>query len=474
MPAIHPITLPKWGLEMSEGTVSAWHLAEGDALTKGAELVDIETDKIVNSLESDVSGILARILVQPGDTAPVGALIAVVSDADVAAAEIDAFIAGYTPVNASFEPDDGAPAAASPPAAAPAPAGGGAAAPAPRSTPLARRVADATGVDLAGVAGSGPGGRVRRDDVLAATRAALTPDAARAANAGLHASPVALKFAAEIGMSLVGVAGTGRRGRISLADAQAAAQSANLWRPEPPRRTQAAPAASGPAFGTLQPFGAMRKSIARALSHSKATVPHFYTAMDVEMDALLDLRAQMNADGTGPRVSVNDMILRASALALHAHPDVNVHVSDEGVTPLSRADVAMAVAIEGGLLTPVVRDVAAKGLRQIAEESADLALAARERRLDAASLEGAGFTVSNLGMFGVRDFCAIVAAPQAAILAVGGTRREAREGQGGAVRFASVTTLTLSADHRAVDGALAARFLSTLRDLIEAPYRLIL
>jgi pyruvate dehydrogenase E2 component (dihydrolipoamide acetyltransferase) len=468
MPAIHPVTLPKWGLEMSEGTVSAWHLDEGAALEKGAEMVDIETDKIVNSLESDVAGVLRRILVAAGETAPVGALIAVVSDAGVPAAEIDAFIAGYKPIDASFEPGDAAPKTQA-----------AVATPAPRSTPLARRVADAAGVDLAAVPGSGPGGRVRRDDVLAVTRVAplsevtnevLTPEAARAANADIYASPIAQKFAAQIGLSLAGIAGSGRRGRVSLGDAQAAAQALRLWQPEP--EPAAKPVAEAPAAGVLRPFGAMRKSIARALSHSKATVPHFYTSMDVETDALMTLRAQMNADSS-PRISVNDFILRASALALAAHPDVNVHVSEAGVIPLARADIAMAVAIEGGLLTPVVRDVGAKGLRQIAQESADLALAARERRLDAAALDGAGFTVSNLGMFGVRDFSAIVAAPQAAILAVGGPRREAREAQAG-VRFATVITLTLSADHRAVDGALAAQFLVTLRDLIEAPYRLIL
>jgi len=470
MSAIHPITLPKWGLEMSEGTLSAWHLDEGAAFEKGAELVDIETDKIVNSLESDMGGVLRRILVPAGETAPVGALIAVVATADVPDADIDAFIAAFKPVDASFEPGDDKPAAPAPATAAPEPATA-----APRSTPLARRVADASGVDLAAVPGSGPGGRVRRDDVLAAARTRLTPEEVRAANAGLHASPIALKFAASVGLSLDGLTGTGRRGRVSLPDAQAAATQAGLWSPPAPAATQARSAAApdGPATGALRPFGAMRKSIARALSHSKATVPHFYTEMDVEMDALMALRAQINADGD-VRVSVNDFLLRASALALAAHPDVNVHVSDEGTIPFARADIAMAVAIDGGLLTPVLRDVGTLGLREIASQSTALAQAARDRQLDAAALDGAGFTVSNLGMFGVRGFSAIVAAPQAAILAAGGARREAREAQGGGVRFATVTTLTLSADHRAVDGALAAQFLVTLRDLLQAPYRLIL
>lgn len=474
MPAITPITLPKWGLEMSEGTIASWHLEAGTALEKGAELVDIETDKIVNALEAEVAGVLRRILVGPGETAPVGALIAVVAGADVPEADIDAFVAAYKPVDASFDPEDAD--AKAPPAAAPAatPAAAPAATPAAaaRSTPLARRVAGAAGVDLAQVPGSGPGGRVRRDDVLAAAQPKRSPAEVMAANAAVHASPIARKFANAVGLDLSDIAGTGRRGRVSLPDAQAAAQAAGLWSPAPvvaPARPaeQAAPA------GTLQPFGGMRKSIARALSHSKATIPHFYTDMDVTLDALMALRADLNASGD-TRVSVNDMMLRASALALAEHPGVNVHVSDEGTIPLARVDIAIAVAIDGGLLTPVLRDVAAKGLRQIAGESATLAAAARDRTLGADALAGAGFTVSNLGMFGVRGFSAIIAVPQAAILAVGGPRRVAVEGADGGVRFATQATLTLSADHRAVDGALAAQFLSTLRGLIEAPHRLLI
>lgn len=470
MPAITPITLPKWGLEMSEGTIASWHLEAGAVLEKGAELVDIETDKIVNALEAEVSGVLRRILVGAGETAPVGALIAVVAGADVPEAEIDAFVAAFKPVDASFDPDD-TPAAEAAPKTKPAPVAD--AAPAPRSTPLARRVAGAAGIDLAQVSGTGPGGRVRRGDVLAATQPKRSPAEVQAANAGVHASPIALKFANALGLALDEIVGTGRRGRVSLPDAQAAAQAAGLWSPEP-ARAPAKPETAQPApAGKLQPFGAMRKSIARALSHSKATIPHFYTEMDVTLDALMALRADLNASGN-TRVSVNDMLLRASALALVEHPGVNVHVSDEGTTLLGRADIAMAVAIDGGLLTPVLRDVAAKGLRQIASESAALAAAARARTLDADALSGAGFTVSNLGMFGVRGFSAIIAAPQAAILAVGGPRRVAVEAPDGSARFATQATLTLSADHRAVDGALAAQFLATLRGLIEAPHRMLI
>jgi pyruvate dehydrogenase E2 component (dihydrolipoamide acetyltransferase) len=451
MKGIIPVTLPKWGLEMAEGTVTAWHIAEGARAEKGADLCDVETDKIVNTMEVPDGGVLRRILIPAGETVPVGALIAVIAAEATAEAEIAAFIAGFKPVDASFEPKDAAP----PPAPEPAPVA---------ATPLARRTAADIGVDLAAVQGSGPKGKVRKDDVARAARQA-------APAAPVHASPIAAKFAAAVGLSLAGIAGTGRKGRVSLADAQAAAQAAGLWSPPAPVLAPApAPAAPAPAE---QPFTPLRKAIARALTRSKTTVPHFYTAMDVETDALTALRADLNAAGEGARVSVNDLILRACGMALHAHPAVNVHVSEAGTTAFPRADIAMAVSIDGGLVTPVIRDAGGRGVRAIAADAAALAARARDRALTADEIEGATFTVSNLGMFGVRAFDAIVMAPQAAILAVGAVRREAREAPGG-MRFAGVMTLTLSADHRAVDGALAAQFLATLRDLIERPARLLL
>ncbi len=196
--------------------------------------------------------------------------------------------------------------------------------------------------------------------------------------------------------------------------------------------------------------------------------------MDIDADALLALRAQLNANPVGGgKVSVNDFILRAAALALKKHPDVNVHVFEEGVKPFDKADISVAVAIEGGLVTPVIRDVGGLSVTDIAKASADLAGKARARTLGADELRGATFTVSNLGMFGVREFDAIINPPQAAILAVGGTRREAREKDGGIV-FVSAMSVTLSADHRAVDGALAARYLATLKELIEQPVMLLM
>ena len=471
MTGITPITLPKWGLEMSEGTVTGWHLAEGDSAEKGAELVDVETDKIVNVVELDQAGTLRRIVVPEGETVPVGTLIAVFADASVDDAAIDGFIADYKPVDASFEPGADAPAA---PAKAEAPA------PEPakdvKATPLARRAAEAGGVDLASVEGTGRGGKVTKDDVAKASGGApkRSPEEVRAENDGVHASPIARKFANDVGLGLKGLTGSGRKGRVSLEDAQAAAIAGGLWtRPAPVSRGPVATAAPAEA-GAEQPFTGMRKSIAKALVQSKQTVPHFYTTVDFEVDALMDLRKGMNgsADEGDPKVSVNDFLLKACALALAKHPGVNVHVSDTGVTPFEQADIAMAVAIDGGLITPVVRNVGGRGLRDIAADAKALAGKARDRTLSGDEMTGGTFTLSNLGMFGVREFDAIINPPQAAILAVGGPRREAREVDGG-VGFVSVMSVTLSADHRAVDGALAAEFLRTLRGLIEAPLRLV-
>ncbi|MFN6977186.1 MAG: E3 binding domain-containing protein, partial [Gemmobacter sp.] len=290
MKGIIPVTLPKWGLEMAEGTVTAWHVTEGSRAEAGADLCDVETDKIVNSMEVEKPGILRRILVPAGETVAVGTLIAVIADDRVEDAALDRFIAEYRPVDASFEPQAAAPAAHVAPAATPAAT--------VAATPLARRTAAEAGVDLASVTGSGPKGKVRRDDVEGAARQAGPASP-------VHASPVAEKFARAIGLSLTGIAGTGRKGRISLADAQAAAAAAGLW--SPPAPASAPPSAAPLPAPAETPFSPLRKAIARTLTGSKATVPHFYTAMDVETDALADLRAALNAAGDGTKVSVNDL-----------------------------------------------------------------------------------------------------------------------------------------------------------------------
>ena len=493
-----------------------------------------------------------------------GALIAVLAPASVSDAEVDAFIAGYRPVDASFEPD----APPAPPAPEPAPA---AAPPAPaaapvarplqqlapeelarrneaaHASPIARKRANQLGIDLSTLTGTGTGGRISQDDVEAAAKAlaeqpasdpapvaetatpAPAPEELARRNEAAHASPIARKLANQLGIDLSTVTGTGKGGRISQEDVEAVAgrtgapaapEAVPTPSPEPAPVAQAsaqttAPADEGPAAGpaarrmarenaldltrvpasapkgrvgkedvqayllrhavptgqsgTFVPHSSMRRTMAAALTRAKQSVPHFYTAMDIGMDALLALRGELNGTGSTVKLSVNDVLLKAVALALADVPEVNAHVGDDGVHRFPRADIAFAVAIEGGLLTPVIRDVTAKSLAAIAAESQALAEKARGRRLAAEDIKGATFTVSNLGMFGVRSFDAIISPPQAGILSVGGVRREPVEGADGSVAFRSVTTVTLSADHRAIDGAVAARFLQALRTHCEAP-----
>lgn len=563
MAEIHPITLPKWGIEMSEGTVSAWHLAVGASAEKGAELVDIETEKIVNTLDLEVGGTLRRQLAQAGDVLPVGALIAVLADASVPDSAIDAFVAGYKPIDVSFEPkEEGAapPPAGSaaeekaPPPAAPAPPPAALAAEPARAeivtapaidpailatrneaahaSPLARRLANKLGIDLSTLTGTGQKGRISQEDVekAAASRgtvatAPVAEPAPEPAPTGPepHASPIAQKIARKLGMNLHGITGTGARGRVSLADVQAAARARGLIAaPAPvatPSPTPSPSPAAGPAarklagdmgidLSTVTPTGpkghatkqdvrdaadrasapvpaapaydllpvtGMRRAIATALVNAKQNIPHFYLTSDVTVDALLSFREQLNARANSPRkLSVNDLLIKAAALALMEVPDVNVHWADDGIRRFRAADISVAVAVEGGLLTPVVRGADSLDPWAIGARAADLADRARKRTLAKEDISGGSFTISNLGMFGIRQFQAIINPPQGAILAVGTTRREARETADGGVRFASVMSLTLSCDHRAVDGALGAKFLAALGRRLEDPIGLVL
>lgn len=530
MNAITPIIMPKWGLEMSEGTISNWHVTEGQTLSRGMEIVDIETAKIVNTLESDLEGVVRRLVAPVGQTLPVGALIAIVADAAVSDTDIDRFINGDAPAPAAaaaVEPMSPAVPSAEP--AAPV-----AADPALEqrnelvsATPIARRIANRQGVDLSRVTGTGRNGRVNQEDVetyiaahpasaSAPTSAPVAPvPAAPAAldNRSVHATSHAIRLANRLCIDLKRLSGTGRNGRVNVEDVERFA-AANGMAPVPPvadappagpaarklaadlgvslssvtptgpkghatkedvRNALATPAAvADPAASgaDLVPHSAMRRAIATALTAAKRDVPHFYLTADILMDDLLGLRGQLNGMA-GQKISVNDFIVRASALALGDVPDVNVQWTDAGMRRFAQANIAIAVAIDGGLVTPVLRDAGAKPLRSIAAEAVALATRARERRLTQQDLSDGTFAISNLGMFGIRDFQAIIAPPQAAILAVGATRREAQEGTDGGVRFRSVMSVTLSCDHRAIDGAVGARFLTALRGYLEQPLGLL-
>ena len=407
---IFPITMPKWGIEMQQGTITEWHAAPGGALAKGAPLLDVETEKIVNSVEAPVAGTLRRIVAETGSTEAVGALIAVFADAAVSEAEIDAFITGFKPADASFDHAD-APAA---PAAA-APAVDAAADGEARISPIARRIAERLGVDITLVKGTGRNGRVSKEDVEA--------------------------YAASIGVQ-----------------AGAAPAAAPVVAPTAPT----APTGDGV---VREKMTSMRATIARRLLESKQGIPHYRLAADVDLTALLARRAALRAAGT--EVSVNDLLVRACALTLVKHPAVNAQLQGDEVHKFPHADIAVAVATVGGLVTPIVRSADTKSAAQIGAETGDLAARARSGKLTREEITGGTFTLSNLGMFGIDRFDAIINPPQVAILAVGaGADRVIA--RGGGVVVAKVATLTLSCDHRVVDGAIGAQFLQALRQTIES------
>ncbi len=429
------ILMPALSPTMTEGTLARWLKKEGEAVKAGDVIAEIETDKATMEVEAVDEGILGKILVADGTEAvKVNAPIAIL----VQEGE-------KVPENGAAAP---APASAAP-AAAPkteTPAAAASAAPLINghdkgsrifASPLAKRIARDKGIDLAGVTGSGPNGRIVRADVEGAKAAPA------AAPAPAAAAPVAAPAAAP-------------------APAPAA----------PPK------AAAITAPHSLVPHTTMRRVIARRLTESKQSVPHFYLTMDIELDALLALRAELNArsakDGAGAfKLSVNDMIIKAAAIALRRVPKVNASFTDDGVAFYEDVDISVAVAIPDGLITPIIRRADQKGLATISNEMKDLGLRARAGKLKPEEFQGGGFSVSNLGMFGVKDFQAIINPPQAAILAVGAgeQRPVVKDGQ---LAVATVMSATLSVDHRVVDGALGAEWLQAFKAIIQEPLNLML
>ncbi|MEU8221446.1 dihydrolipoamide acetyltransferase family protein [Kribbella sp. NPDC048915] len=407
------ILMPRLSDTMESGTIATWHKQAGDLVTAGEILADIETDKAVMEYEAYETGVLSRILVAEGEEARIGDPIALIGDdqADVDV-DVEAEVDGGTGTAAT----DGAPVVAAPPAA------GRERVPA---SPLARRDARELGVDLATIRGSGSGGRVIRADVLAAANSAARPDAT---------------------------------------PAQDSAPVVERSRPSTPQ---------GEAHVENVPLGGLRKTSGRRLAESARTAPHFYLTAVADVEELVRLRAELNARLTAAgrqKVSVNDLVVRACALVLRKHPDVNASLDGDVVRRYREVNVGVAVALEDGLLVPVVRNADRKSVGAIAEEAATLAARARERRLTADEMSGGTFTVSNLGMYGVEQFTAIINPPESAILAVGASKREAVVAEDGSIVARTRMRYTLSADHRILDGAVGARFLADLTELLEDPW----
>ncbi|NHN39221.1 2-oxo acid dehydrogenase subunit E2 [Pseudomaricurvus alcaniphilus] len=500
---IKPINMPKWGMEMAEGDINSWHVEIGAQVNAGDDLVDVETSKIVNTVTATNSGILRAIVGQPGDTLAVGALLGVLADANTSDADIQAFIASHTAAAAPAESSTPAeksstpaeksspPAAAQATTAAPAPAKADTKPNAPdamsklaagaddsgvAASPVARRLAAEYGVNLNNISATGRHGRVSKRDLDAAVSAAggqlIGAHTASSSHAPRYpddstvkATPVARRLARDLGINLHQCRVSGDRGRVCKADVEAAAALHNKLQAKP--SSTATEVAVEEAF-ELQAMSGMRKTIAARLQASKQTAPHFRVQIDAELDALLAVRKQLNDANTNAKISVNDFIVKACASALTRVPAINVQFDGEQVKYFRDADISVAVAIDEGLITPIVKQANSKGLIAISNEVRDLATRAKLNRLKPNEFQGGSFCISNLGMFGIKQFDAIINPPQGAILAVGAgeQRPVVKNGQ---LAVATVVSLTLSSDHRIIDGAVAAQFMSVLKGYLEQP-----
>ncbi len=430
------ITMPALSPTMTEGTLAKWFVKEGDQVSSGDVIAEIETDKATMEVESIDDGRIGKILVAEGTEAvPVNQLIALLLEEGEDASALDGLEAGPPAASAP-----GAPPAAPRPETASAPP----ATPAPQApavganggsrifvSPLARRMASQAGLDLAQLRGSGPHGRIIKVDIEAALAGAPAPAQTPAGAPAAAPAPAATGPSAKQMADLLGL------------DYE------------------------------LVPLTNMRKTIARRLSEAKQTVPHFYLTVDCQIDELLRVRKDLNSRSEAYRISVNDFVIRAAALALQKVPAANASWDAAGILLYQHVDISVAVATPNGLITPIVKHAEAKGLARISEEMKDLAGRARDGKLLPEDYQGGTFSLSNMGMFGVRDFSAIINPPQGCILAVGAG--EARPVvKDGALAVATVMSCTLSVDHRVVDGAVGAEFLAAFKALIEDPLTMLL
>jgi pyruvate dehydrogenase E2 component (dihydrolipoamide acetyltransferase) len=431
------ILMPALSPTMTEGNLAKWLKNEGDPVKAGDVIAEIETDKATMEVEAVDEGTLGKILV-PGGTE------------GVKVNEPIALLLEEGEDKGALEGGDGAPAAKPNGEAKPVPAPA-AAAPSPTAPNPA-------------------------------------PSPAAAQGEWIAASPLARRMAAQAGLDLAGLAGSGPRGRIVKADIDAALAGGAKPAPKPTEKTAApapAPAAApmpaaapagplpGAAFEEI-PLNNMRKVIARRLTEAKQTIPHFYLTIDCELDALLALRTQLNGrEGADYKLSVNDFVIKAVAQGMRKVPGVNASWGGDRIYRYHDVDVSVAVAIEGGLITPIVRKADQKGLATISGEMKDLATRAKAGKLKPEEFQGGGFSISNLGMFGIKDFLAVINPPQACILAVGaGEKRPVVKGD--EIKIATVMSVSLSTDHRVVDGALGAQFLQEFKKLVEDPLALLL
>lgn len=469
------IRMPALSPTMEEGTLAKWLVKVGDTVSSGDVMAEIETDKATMEFEAVDEGVISEILIEAGtEGVKVGAVIA----------------------RLAVEGEEAAPAPATP---APAPV---AAEDGPAATPTARKLAEQNGIALGSITGTGPKGKITKEDVEAAIAAgggaatptpvaasAAAPAPAPVATSGerIIASPLAKRIAADKGIDLALVKGTGPNGRIVKEDvesftpgAAASAAPAAAAAQAPAPAAQPAPVAVPTLGGDLdapyevQKLNNVRKVIARRLTEAKQTIPHIYLTVDVRLDPLLKLRGELNKslEADGVKLSVNDLLIKALARALQRVPKCNVSFQGDALFEYSRQDISVAVAAPSGLITPVIRDAGRKGLAQISTEMKELANKARDGKLMPHEYQGGTASLSNLGMFGTKQFDAVINPPQAMILAIGAGEQRPYVVDG-ALSVATVMSATGSFDHRAIDGADGAQLMQAFQQLVENPMGLV-
>jgi pyruvate dehydrogenase E2 component (dihydrolipoamide acetyltransferase) len=446
------VLMPQLGETVAEGKITQWYKSAGDPIRPGDNLFEIETDKVSMEVPSTTAGVLAEIRVPAGTVAPVGAVVAVISDRTAASKGSHA-------------------------AALPSPA-----LQAPSSPLMARMSGMASFAATAPMATSAPPAKL--DPFFEVRTPARNYGPARLAG-GTAVTPLARRLAAEAGIDLSHVKGSGPHGRIVARDVDSARAIGD-------RVPAAAAALAGPGSEEIKsiyrnvpfeevPLDGMRSTIAKRLVAAKQTIPHFYLTAEVEISRLLELREAANdgapkdADGAPAfKLSVTDLLIKAWAAALARLPEANAVWAADRILRFKHADIGVAVAIPGGLIAPVIRRAEEKTLSSISKETKDLTARARARKLNPSEYQGGSSTISNLGMYGVREFSAIINPPQASLLAVGAARRQAVEAENGGARFVSMLSVTLSCDHRVIDGAVGAQLLAAFKRIVEQPVTMLI
>lgn len=472
-----PVIMPKLGFTQESSQILRWLKAAGDRVEQGEPIAEVTTDKVNMEVEAPVSGVLDNLQFEEGDEVPVTQVIAYIRGANET---LEKAAPAETPPTGEKMTEPGAGPSPEPPPSQTPQAGRGSA----RVTPIAANVAQERNVDLGQVQGTGPGGRVTRRDV---ERYAAGQAAGTTGEGAVRAVPAARRAARELGVDLAGVRGTGPRGRVQSADVElayrTAAASSQTKAATPRQATAPKVTAPGAAVDTGErrvlktiPLVGMRQTIATRMQASARDAPHITFEADIDMTAAEAMRARANGllAKDAPRISVTAILIKVCAWALRRHPMVNSQLDGTNILVLDEVNIGVAVALDEGLIVPVVREANRKGLVEIAADLSEIAGRAREGRLRMEDLTGGTFTISNLGMFGVDRFTAILNPPETGILAVGRTTPRVVPDEAGQAVVRSMLTVTLSADHRVVDGAVAGRFLSDVRQALEHPELLVM